>query len=151
MKSIPFYFDVISPYAYLAWTQIHSLAARYDRTIEPIPVLFAGLLAANGQKGPAEIPRKREYLFKDIVRSAARLRVPLVPPATHPFNPLLALRVASADLGAAERRRLIDALFYATWGDGEDVSRIGVVSKIITDVGLDGDGLVAWAGSSDAK
>ena len=91
-----FYFDFISPYAFLAWTQIRGIAARCEREVEPVPVLFAGLLNAHDQKGPAEIPAKRRYLFKDIARKAHRLGVASVaPPPAHPFNPLLPLRIAS--------------------------------------------------------
>jgi 2-hydroxychromene-2-carboxylate isomerase len=90
-----FYFDFISPYAFLAWTQLPALAKRCRTTLEPVPVLFAGLLDAHGQKGPAEIPAKRRYLFKDIARKARRLGFPSIsaPPA-HPFNPLLSLRIS---------------------------------------------------------
>ena len=51
-----FYFDYISSNAYLAWTQLPALTAKYDVDVEPVPVLFAGLLGAHGQLGPAEIP-----------------------------------------------------------------------------------------------
>lgn len=33
---IRFYFDYISPYAYIAWTQMHALAARHGSEVEPI-------------------------------------------------------------------------------------------------------------------
>jgi len=70
---ITFYFDFLSPYAYIAWTQIQPLALRHGRRVEPAPVLLAGLLNAHGQKGPAEIPAKRAYVFKDVLRKAHRL------------------------------------------------------------------------------
>lgn len=54
--SLRFYFDYVSPNAYLAWTQLPRLIATHDVEIEPIPVLFAALLDTCGQKGPAEIP-----------------------------------------------------------------------------------------------
>ena len=72
-----FHFDYLSPYAYLAWTQIHALAQRHGRTVEPVPTLFAALLAHGGTKGPAEIPAKRIYVFKDALRTARLLGVPL--------------------------------------------------------------------------
>src|ERR1700722_4526563 len=131
MKTITFYFDFISPYAYLAWTQVHALASRHDCEVVPKPILFAALLDANGQKGPAEIPNKRIYTFKDVVRSAARLGVPLAAPASHPFNPLLALRVASAELDARRRRALIDALFAATWVESVDVTDAKSVADVL--------------------
>src|ERR1700754_987264 len=92
------YFDFISPYAYLAWTQLPGLAARHGCTIEPIPVLFAALLEHHGTRGPAEVPAKRRYLLVDVAPKARALGVPVGLPPHHPFNPLLALRLASLPL-----------------------------------------------------
>src|SRR5262245_64367925 len=92
---VRFLFDYLSPYAYIAWTQVHGLAERHGRQVEPVPILFAALLGTYGHKGPAEIPPKRVYTFKHVVRLAHRVSVPLKPPPAHPFNPLLALRVTS--------------------------------------------------------
>lgn len=144
-------FDFISPYAYLAWTQVYDLAARFDRDVEPVPVLFAAMLDAYGHKGPAEIPPKREYIFKDVLRRAHRVGVPLVPPPTHPFNPLLALRVASLPMEPAARRALITALYRETWGGGRGVTDPAVVSEVAASVGLDGDALVRLAGAPESK
>lgn len=145
------YFDFISPYAYLAWTQIHELAARHGRAVEPVPVLFAAMLDAWGHKGPAEIPPKRAYIFKDALRRARRAGVPLSPPPTHPFNPLLALRVASLPMDAATQRALITGLFRATWGGGGGVTDPAVVASIADAAGLDGAAAVRAAGEAEAK
>ena len=48
MPIIHFYFDYESPNAYLAWTQLPVLAARHGFAVEPIPILYAALLDANG-------------------------------------------------------------------------------------------------------
>ena len=53
---------------------------------------LTALLDKYGHKGPAEIPPKRVYIWKDVLRTASVLQVPLHPPPAHPFNPLLALR-----------------------------------------------------------
>jgi 2-hydroxychromene-2-carboxylate isomerase len=152
---IRFCFDYLSPYAYLAWTQVHRVAARHGREVEPVPVLFAALLGAAGTKGPAEVPAKRVYVFKDCLRTAHRLGVPLVPPPTHPFHPLLALRASSVDMDAAARRRLVDALFAAAWGGGASgvhgVEDPASVAAIASAVGLDGAALVAAAGTTEVK
>lgn len=151
MQRIRFHFDFISPYAYLAWTQIHALAERTGAIVEPVPVLFAGLLNHHGQKGPAEIPAKRVYVFKDALRRATLLGVPLALPPSHPFNPLLALR---AVLAAPEDRRrlLIDALFAATWGDAPErgVDRPEVVRAAARAAGIDDD-LVERASAPQIK
>ena len=150
-EPVRFYFDFLSPYAYIGWTQIHPLAERFGREVDAVPILFAGLLGAHGTKGPAEIPAKRVYVFKDVVRTARVLGLPLTPPPAHPFNPLLALRVASSDLDRAARRRLIDGLYRATWGGGPGVSDPAVVARIADEAGLDGAALVAGAGRDQIK
>ncbi len=168
-----FYFDFISHNAYLAWAQITELAHRHGRPLEPIPVLFAGLLKAGGQLGPAEIPAKGRWMIRDVVRKALELGIPLAPPASHPFHPLTSLRVATlapGELGsvepvpaeasprgtapsdwAAKRHELIDALFRATWADSRDVSDGAVVAEVANEVGLDGPTLVARSERPEIK
>jgi 2-hydroxychromene-2-carboxylate isomerase len=149
-----FYFDFISPYAYLAWTQLPALAARHERELVPVPVLFAALLNAHGQKGPAEIPAKRIYLFKDVCRKAHLLGLPpVVPPPAHPFNPLLALRAATfpADKDPAGQRRLIDELFAATWAGGGGVETDAAVGACAERAGFDAAAVLAYAHSEAAK
>ncbi len=51
MRTLRFYFDYISTNAYLAWVRLPELRERFDLRIEPVPVLFAGFLEANGQLG----------------------------------------------------------------------------------------------------
>mgnify|MGYP001349784256 CR=1 FL=1 len=147
---LPFYFDFISPYAYLGWRQIHDLAARHGETVEPIPILFAALLSAHGHKGPAEIPSKRIYTFKHALRIAAEHGIDLVPPPAHPFNPLLALRVVSALEGEAQRRG-IDALYDATWRTGEGVHDASAVVAALDRADLPGQELVAAAQTPEVK
>lgn len=150
MKTIEFWFDYVSPYAYLAWMRIHALAARHDRQVEPIPILFAALLNHNDTRGPAEIPAKRAWVFKDTVRTARRHGIPFAPPPTHPFNPLVALRVTTA-VPLAERKPLVDALFAATWGGGTGVEDPAAVAEIAKGVGLDGEALVRRIADPEVK
>jgi 2-hydroxychromene-2-carboxylate isomerase len=147
-----FYFDFVSPYAFIAWTQVHAIAERNGRIVLPIPVLFAGLLDAHGTKGPAEIPAKRIYTFRDAYRKAHRLGLPtLRPPPSHPFNPLLGLRVASAVLAMDVKRRLIDALYEATWVLGTGIETPEAVAAAAARAGLDGEALVRDAQSPEVK
>lgn len=152
MRPIHLYFDYLSPYAYIAACELPKLAAKYDRTIEPRPVLLAGLLSANGQKGPAEIPNKRLYVFKDVVRTARHLGLPLAPPPSHPFNPLLALRASSMPMARDARERLIAGLWRACWGgERRDISDRAVVSAIARDAGLVAEDVLAFADSDAGK
>jgi 2-hydroxychromene-2-carboxylate isomerase len=148
---IEFCFDFVSPYAYVAWTQVAALGARVGHDVEPKPVLFAGILNAHGTMGPAEVPAKRAYLFKDALRAARRAGVTLVPPPAHPFNPLLALRVAALPHDRPVRARIIDALFAAVWAGGGGIDSAERVSAVLQAAGLDGESLLAKAVSAEAK
>lgn len=135
-QPIEFWFDFISPYAYLAWQRIHAVAETHGRELVYRPVLFAGLLNHWGQLGPAEIPPKREFVFRQVSRRAAALAVPLQPPPSHPFNPLLGLRLASLELAPEPRRRLIDTLWRATWGGGPGIDDPRVVATLLDQAGF---------------
>lgn len=149
--AIRFHFDFVSPYAYLAWTQIHAIAERHGRAVEPIPTLFAALLGANETKGPAEIPSKRIYVFKETLRHAITMRVPYKPPPSHPFNPLLGLRAASIEMPPAEKKCLIDALYLATWGGGPGITDPAVVAATLDAAGLNGKAIVEGSSTPEVK
>lgn len=148
-----FFFDYISPYAYVAWHEAQKVAAAYQRTLVPEPIVFAAVLNALGQKGPAEIPAKRGYTFKDAFRKAHRAGLPLVPPPSHPFNPLLALR-ATLLLPGEKRAPAVTALYAATWGDSGDprgVDTEALVQRALDGAGLDGADLVKRANEPATK
>jgi 2-hydroxychromene-2-carboxylate isomerase len=149
---IRFHFDFLSPYSYLAWTQIHRVAERHGRAVEPVPVLFAALLDHHGTKGPAEIPAKRRYLVFDTIRKARALGIPFGPPKHHPFNPLLALRVASAPMDAAAQRRLVDRLYAGVWsGEAASMEDEATVARFLVEVGLDAQRVLDDARSPEGK
>ncbi len=136
---IRFFFDFISPYAYLGWTRIFSIAERFERDVEVTPILFAALLQAHGTRGPAEVPARRRYLMRDVPRLAFSYGVPVNAPFAHPFNPLLALRVASLPMEPDVRRGLVDALFRATWVDRRRVVDADVIDEIAESSGAGPD------------
>jgi len=113
MTEIEWYFDFISPYAYLQLFHMDRLPE--DVTVRFRPVLFAGMLNHWGHKGPAEIPGKRVYTFRQAQWLAQREGIPYRMPPHHPFNPLRALRLVIA-LGNAKDP--IEKIFHAIWSDG---------------------------------
>lgn len=146
------YFDYISPYAYVGFHLARRLAGKRQLTFRVEPILFAAVLNTLGQKGPAEIPSKREYTFKDAYRKAHAAGLPgLTPPPSHPFNPLLALR-ATGLIDDLERRADATAeLYRATWSLGEGVQDASSVARAFGRAGLDGEELVRRASESEAK
>lgn len=151
MTAIAFYFDFISPNAFLAWDALPALAARHGRAIDLHPVLFAALLQAHAQRGPAEVAPKMDWMVRNCLRKAHARGLELQPPASHPFNPLLALRVCHATHDPAERSQATRALFAATWQRGVDVADAVAVAATLDAAGCDGAALVAAAQTAAAK
>jgi 2-hydroxychromene-2-carboxylate isomerase len=147
-KCVKYYFDCISPYAWLAWRPLNAIAIKNNIEVVPVPVVFAGLLNANGQLGPAEIPHKRMFLIKDVMRRAATQNLVFNVPEYHPFNPLVSLRVASLDMPNETRINLTGRLLDAVWMRGENISDPSVVAAVASSVGLDGEWCVQQARDS---
>jgi len=115
MEKATWYFDLISPFAYLHYAGLKRLFPVLD--IQPVPVLFAGLLKHWGTKGPAELPPKRLHTYHYCVWAAARQGLAFRMPPRHPFNPLRAQRLLIA-LGATHP--VVDAAFDFVYGRGRD-------------------------------
>ena len=120
MTPLRFWFDPISPYAWLAFHRLPQLLAGCSVVVEYQPVLFAGLLRYWGQLGPAEIAPKRDWTWRQIAWLAQRDGVPFVPPGQHPFNPLpfLRLLLASAPAGRTPSRQRCALVMQALWTTG---------------------------------
>lgn len=109
------YFDVVSPFAYLYLKRFDELHARLD--VELVPVLFAGLLKHWDNKGPAELPPKRVHTYRYCVWAAAQHGIEFRLPPRHPFNPLPIQRLLVA---FDARREAVEAAFDFIFGQGRD-------------------------------
>jgi len=115
VKTIQCWFDPISPFAYLAFERLPEALEGCSYAVEYRPLLFAGLLAQWGQKGPAEIEPKRQWTFRHVAWLAHQWGLPLQTPATHPFNPLPLLRLVVA---AGANRRTVELVMRHVWRGG---------------------------------
>jgi 2-hydroxychromene-2-carboxylate isomerase len=113
-EPVTWYFDFVSPFAYLQWHRLQRLGL----AVTPKPILFAGLLDRLGQKGPAEIPGKREFTYRHVLWRAARDGIPMRLPPAHPFNPMPALRLCVA---AGATVQAVDTVFRHLWGEGGSI------------------------------
>ena len=124
MKAITFWFDPISPFAYLAFEHLPEALEGCSYAVSYRPVLFAGMLAHWGQKGPAEIEPKRAWTFRHVAWWAHERGIAIDTPAQHPFNPLALLRLAlaSAPASGLPNRRVVELLMRHAWRGGADAN-----------------------------
>lgn len=129
VKHITFYFDFISPYAFLAFEKLPQMLAGQSYRVSYKPVLFAALLKHHGQLGPAEIAGKREWTYRQVMWLADQQGTRLTMPQTHPFNPLGLLRLALACAGqnpdgsaGTPSRFVVETIFHHVWQSGLDAA-----------------------------
>lgn len=132
MSKLLFFFDVVSPYAWLGWHELNTLRSELSLEVEAVPTLFGVLLDARGGVGPAEIPAKRAYTFRDVQRCARLAGLPLAGPPSHPFNPLKALRLCAAISDPAACFRVAGALLDAVWSEGRDIEREDTLRELLS-------------------
>lgn len=135
MKRIDFYFDFISPYAYLAFERLPVALEGLSYEVVYHPVLFAGLLKHHGQLGPAEIAGKREWTYRQVAWLAQVQGTVLEMPAMHPFNPLPLLRLAVACSGQdTPNRYQCETIFRHVWCSGasaDDAERLAEITALL--------------------
>jgi 2-hydroxychromene-2-carboxylate isomerase len=123
MKHITFYLDFISPYAYLAFEKLPLALMGHSYSVTYKPVLFAALLKHHGQLGPAEMPAKRDWTYRQVLWLAHQHGIALQLPASHPFNPLALLRLALAcDAQGLPNRYVCETVFRHVWRGGAEAT-----------------------------
>ena len=131
MMSAEWYFDFISPFAYLQFESLARLPRGLDMTFRP--VVFAGILNHLKHKGPAEIPGKRRFTYRHVQWLARHHGITLKFPPAHPFNPLRALRLAVA-LG--NRQDAIATIFRFIWRDGRSLDSPTELQALSAELGI---------------
>ena len=123
MKHLTFYLDFISPYAYLAFHALPRSLMGLSYSVTYKPVFLGALLKHNAMLGPAEVPPKRDWIYRQVLWQARQQGLVLEMPALHPFNPLALLRTAVAMQPLGEPNRFVcESLFKYVWEGGLDAT-----------------------------
>jgi 2-hydroxychromene-2-carboxylate isomerase len=140
MRQIEFYFDPISPFAYLGSIQIERLAARLGRQVEWKPVLIGvTILKVMGIKPLPETPLKGPYLKRDAVRLAEYFDVPFRYHGLAGLNSLAALRafVLLKERDAGLAKSLAQKVFSRLWVRGLDITGADDIADEAKTLGID--------------
>ncbi|MEE4660672.1 MAG: 2-hydroxychromene-2-carboxylate isomerase [Halieaceae bacterium] len=140
---IEFFFDLTSPWTYLAFTGIQPLAQRYAADIEWRPILVGGVFNAVNQelyaKREAAFGNERQlkHMLKDL-EDWARLRgIVLNWPDFHPANAVKCMRGCFVAEDQGKLLPYSQAVFEAYWGRCEDVGDDAVLAAIAEAQGMD--------------
>lgn len=139
MVTLRWYFDFVSPYSYLHWQKLKQLPQFAQ--IQPVPIAFGAVLHHLGNLGPAEIPAKRRFIYRQLLWTAQAEGTPLRFPPGHPFNPLPALRLC---LAAGTSTQAVDVLFDWIWRDGNAADSTDALREPAARLGIeDADSAIA--------
>jgi len=143
---IDFYFDVSSPWTYLAFRNIQPMALRLDATIVWRPVLVGGIFNTVNQRMYASredsnSPRNR-YILKDLQDCARQAGVNIFfPPRVFPVNSVKAMRgciwLAQNTEPKHHLLAFIEACFAAYFTEQEDLSQDHILAHICRNLGID--------------
>lgn len=149
-----FFFDFVSPYAYLASTQIDALAQRHGRQVQWKPVLIGvTILQVMGLKPLMETPLKSAYIAHDKPRMARLLGVPLAEPDMRNVNSVAASRaylwLARADASLA--KRFARGVFERLWVRGQNITAPQDIAQVCVACGIDAPPVLAGIALAEAK
>lgn len=143
MPKVEYFFDYVSPFAYLADTQLPALLARTRAEVVYRPFFLGGVMQASKNSPPITVPNKGRYMFTDIQRWAKRYGVPANPNPHFPVNTLNAMRAAVAAVDEPKFADFHKAMFRGVWVDGQNLADEAVLKGVIDAAGLDGAALLA--------
>jgi len=134
---IEFFWDVGSPYTYLASTQIEKVAQTAKASVKWRPFLLGGIFRDTGNRPPVEVPAKGAYMLKDLQTWAAYYQVPFSFPASFPVNSLLPMRTAVAAEMLGRGKEYALTVMHLYWAEGKDPSIPEIIKELLKTLDLD--------------
>ncbi len=141
MANIDYYFATVSPYTYLAGTELEKIAARHGATINYKPLDIVALFARTGGIHPKDRHVSRqEYRLQDMQRRAARAGLPLnLKPAFWPANtaPSSYAIIAAQNAGGGDLGALVHSITAACWAEDKNIADEDVIRGCLSTAGFD--------------
>jgi 2-hydroxychromene-2-carboxylate isomerase len=150
---VEFWYDFASTYSYLTAMRIEEAADKAGVGVLWRPFLLGPIFAAQGwTTSPFNLfPGKGRYMWRDMEREAARLKIPFYRPKPFPQNSLLAARVALLGSERGWAPTFTRLVFTEEFGNGQDIGQAEVIADILAGLGLDAAAILAEAQSDTNK
>lgn len=146
-QDVDFFFDFVSPYTYLAQTQLPALEKRTGARFRLWPMHLLNLMKQVGNVPTTVIcANKLKYATQDIGRWVARYGVPFqVNPHVFKGDSTLSLKGALVAQKQGVEEAYNRALFAAYWSEGLDVNDRARLTARLDAAGLDGKAILETA------
>ena len=157
MKKVEFYYDLVSPYSYLAWGELGRICREQEAELELRPMLLGAIHKAVGLQAPIEVEAKARYQVGDIRRWAEHYNLPLDFPNPFPFRTLKTMRAAVSLKNGGALAAFTREAFALYWEEGgapkgtDAADEDEPISEISRRIDADPDRLLANAASPEAK
>jgi 2-hydroxychromene-2-carboxylate isomerase len=157
MKTVEFYYDLISPYSYLAYGEVSRVCDEQGAELSLRPMLLGAVHNAVGLQAPVATPAKARYQAKDIRRWAERYGLPMEFPDPFPFRTLKTMRAAVFLRGRGDLESFTREAFALYWEEGgapkglKEADEDGPVSEAARRIGAEPEEVLAGAASTEAK
>ena len=157
MAHLEFFYDLSSPWTYLAFNNVQRVLEDTSATVRWRPFLVGGVFNA---VNPGVYEARAHPMDPKVVHNFtwlhewARLAgLPLnFPTEHHPVKSVLAMRVCCAlEDDQPALHRFSHAAFNAYFADGENIDAPEVLAKVADQCGLDGQALVAQTAEQPIK
>lgn len=138
-RKVEFFFDVGSPYSYLAYHQLPKIAQAKGAEMVWKPMLLGAVLKAAANQSPMAVPLKGQHLLTDLQRWADHVGVVFAQNPHFPINTLHLMRgaVGMQMTSEEEFQRYLGAIFHAMFGQPRNLNDIKEVVAVLTENGFD--------------
>ena len=146
-RTIDFYFDFPSPYAYLAHTQLPRIASEHGATVAYHPFRILELMKIVGNRPTTiECKNKGKYASTDLQRWTRRYKVDFARnPHSRSFDFAELGRGTLVAIEDGRGAEYVTAVFAAIWGKPEDLSQRSVLVDVLKRAGFDAQRLLERA------
>lgn len=134
---LEYFFDYVSPFSYLADSQLPALQERTGAVIEYKPFLLGGVMKASGNSPPFTVPAKGRYTGADTQRWAKRYGVVVNSNSHFPVNTVLPMRAALVLQGQDGFAAFHAGVFAAMWQEGQNIGEAEVMTVVLEKAGFD--------------
>jgi 2-hydroxychromene-2-carboxylate isomerase len=157
MKTVEFYYDLVSPYSYLAHREVSRICDEHGAGLSLRPMLLGAVHNAVGLQAPIETEAKARYQAEDIRRWAEHYGRPMQLPEPFPFRTLKTMRAAVFLKDRGDLEAFTREAFALYWEEGgapkglREADEDGPVSEAARRIGADPDEVLAGASAPEAK